>query len=786
MTLRFRNRTGNRKSRITRHPLQIESLESRQLLAVVTSLANSGAGTLREALAGSDPVITFSVSGTIDTQTQLLISRSVTVDATGQNITLNNVTAGQRVINIFNMSTVTLRNITITGGDIPDTGVTTGGAIRALNGTLTVDNCTIDGNIAREGGAIGLVGSATVNIINSTISNNTGRQAGGAIDVPANGTVNIDNSIIESNTAGLNSDQTFLAIGGGIRVFGTANITNNSILRNNMAATMTGSDLGYGGGLGVTEGGSVTIEDSEISGNMSERGGGVGARGAVVVIRNSLVSGNTSTGNGGGLRVMRIPGGDGDVTVENSVFRQNSGDGGGGIGLQPYTGSEVSAISLTVTGSTFDRNSSLFDGGAIENFGADLNIENSTFSGNSSDNDGGGIWSSFSDTFTGAVSVRFSTLTGNHALSNAGGIYSGAGPFDLHNNVISDNTVNGSYPDVFDYDSMISSAASYNVVSSAGGHSISNGTMGNLVGTPAVLGPLTDNGGPTPTHLLMAGPGVDGADPAATLGADQRGFIRPGANASRDMGAVETDGTAPTATLDFNNDTLYDCADMDLLEAAIDGGVFNATFDVNGDSTLSSADVFAWLMDAGEARFGTGRFFKNGDANLDGVVDGQDFITWNGNKFTSANRWCLGDFNQDDVVDGQDFIIWNANKFTSSDASRPGVNPLAGTTRLQSAQNSAGRLGSPRQVELAAASRQVETSRVPQAAPMALRVSSAGELGSVREVAQLSIVETTRHQTVNLSSTFSAKGKDEVRSHRAAKQVSSVDQAFADLGVSLV
>ena len=58
---------------------------------------------------------------------------------------------------------------------------------------------------------------------------------------------------------------------------------------------------------------------------------------------------------------------------------------------------------------------------------------------------------------------------------------------------------------------------------------------------------------------------------------------------------------------------------------------------------------------------------KVADANLDGVVDGQDFILWNMGKFTSTLAWNGGDFNGDGVADGQDFILWNANKFTASD-----------------------------------------------------------------------------------------------------------------------
>ena len=53
-----------------------------------------------------------------------------------------------------------------------------------------------------------------------------------------------------------------------------------------------------------------------------------------------------------------------------------------------------------------------------------------------------------------------------------------------------------------------------------------------------------------------------------------------------------------------------------------------------------------------------------GDANGDGVVDGEDFIIWNENKFTAGTDWLTGDFNGDGVTDGQDFILWNDNKFT--------------------------------------------------------------------------------------------------------------------------
>lgn len=59
--------------------------------------------------------------------------------------------------------------------------------------------------------------------------------------------------------------------------------------------------------------------------------------------------------------------------------------------------------------------------------------------------------------------------------------------------------------------------------------------------------------------------------------------------------------------------------------------------------------------------------YKLGDANLDGFVNGADFLAWNAAKFTSDLRWSAGNFNGDATIDGADFLEWNANKFTASD-----------------------------------------------------------------------------------------------------------------------
>lgn len=131
--------------------------------------------------------------------------------------------------------------------------------------------------------------------------------------------------------------------------------------------------------------------------------------------------------------------------------------------------------------------------------------------------------------------------------------------------------------------------------------------------------------------------------------------------------------TTSSLNCDFDGNTICDLVDLNSLlsEGPVAPGVtvtagVNDQFDLNADSVIDNADVDIWLADAGAAN-GLASAYKRGDGNLDGVVDGQDFILWNGSKFTSSLRWDDGEFTGDGVVDGQDFITWNANKFTSSD-----------------------------------------------------------------------------------------------------------------------
>lgn len=110
---------------------------------------------------------------------------------------------------------------------------------------------------------------------------------------------------------------------------------------------------------------------------------------------------------------------------------------------------------------------------------------------------------------------------------------------------------------------------------------------------------------------------------------------------------------------DLDGDGALDVDDLDALQTAIQAGTDQLRYDYSGEAQLNAVDFETWLFDI----YGT----IPGDANLDRVVDGADFLIWNENKFQSNDLWSQGDFNFDGTVDGADFLVWNDFKFTSLD-----------------------------------------------------------------------------------------------------------------------
>ena len=120
---------------------------------------------------------------------------------------------------------------------------------------------------------------------------------------------------------------------------------------------------------------------------------------------------------------------------------------------------------------------------------------------------------------------------------------------------------------------------------------------------------------------------------------------------------------------DFDDNGAYELPDVDSLVAAIASGANATEFDLTLDGLVNVDDLDLWRAVAGAALNESGGPVLEGDANLDGIVDGLDFVAWNTSKFTSNAAWSAGDFTADGLVDGRDFIVWNQNKFQAADAS---------------------------------------------------------------------------------------------------------------------
>ena len=186
-----------------------------------------------------------------------------------------------RVLDIQGSFTVTINNLTIKNG-FASGFLSLGGGLNIRGATVVLNNCVITGNStavesgARDGGGgIAVVGSystpgglatlASLSLVNSTVSGNSGLNGGGILCVLCS--LTITGSTIAGNTASGRD-------GGGIDMVGNA-----SALSMNGGALVSNSVTGassQGGGLSVPFGTSVsTLDRSRIVANAATTGGAV-------------------------------------------------------------------------------------------------------------------------------------------------------------------------------------------------------------------------------------------------------------------------------------------------------------------------------------------------------------------------------------------------------------------------------------------------------------------------------------------------------------------------------
>ena len=217
------------------------------------------------------------------------------------------------------------------------------------------------------------------------------------------------------------------------------------------------------------------------------------------------------------------------LTIRNGA----AGGSGGGI-------ADAGTV-LTIRNSTFEGNHAEGEGGAIyaTDNGAAITLENVTLSANRA-NESGGAFSSEG----GMHTIRNSTITGNVADDDAaggatqgGGIFANVGGTTIRDTIVAGNTDRTPTPMSGDCTGQGLGSLGNNLVGDPQGCDFFGPhPSSDLLGADPKLGTLADNGGPTPTHALLAGSEALGKASGTAPPADQRGAPRAGAG---DIGAYE-------------------------------------------------------------------------------------------------------------------------------------------------------------------------------------------------------------------------------------------------------
>ncbi len=311
---------------------------------------NDGVTTLREAInqANAD-----------DSQDLIVFDRSLF--SSQQTITLS----GTELDITHNLDIIAPRD-PLTGGDLVTVSGNNASRVFEIEtgATVSIDGLIItDGSARRDDGG-GIKNSGTLNVSNSTISNNSASYY----------------SYVNANGGN----------GGGIYNSGTMTVSASTISGNNAES------FPYNYGAGIYNSGTMTVSTSTISGNkgrgvagFSDGGGIYNSNSGILTVSTSTINSNLANGarggSGGGIS------NDGNLVVSNSTISDNSGN--------RYGNNIHNSGNLTLLFSTLTLSSAAYGGGVFND--GSVNVRNTIIDdvvSNSSFFDNG----TFIGTFVGA------------------------------------------------------------------------------------------------------------------------------------------------------------------------------------------------------------------------------------------------------------------------------------------------------------------------------------------------------------------------------------------------
>jgi len=277
-------------------------------------------------------------------------------------------------VNVAGVATAPFNTFTMNGGTVSDNtaNINGGGVSLGSNSTFTMQNGFIENNTANGanvnlgGGGVFMEGAgAQFHIHGGAIRGNNALRGGGVRII--NGTFTMHDGEISGNLARFvsGSPSNGGGFGGGVMATnpGASFIMHQGEIINNTAEGASGQS-GGGGGVFINSQASFTMHNGVISGNQATRGRGGGlfmeAVDTQFTMHNGAVIGNIAYLDGGGVSVAN-----GIVTMSDGAISNNTATRDGG-GMWLGTGTVTTGARLNMTGGTISGNAAVEgDGGGI-------------------------------------------------------------------------------------------------------------------------------------------------------------------------------------------------------------------------------------------------------------------------------------------------------------------------------------------------------------------------------------------------------------------------------------
>jgi hypothetical protein len=443
--------------------------------------------------------------------TEFPITNSVNIIGPGQSSLIIDAQQLSRIFDLSNSSTqVSISGMTLTNGLANNGNSGPGGSGGGIYNTasLSLQNVKMSNNRAPTG----FIGTDTVTY------------GGGALySLQAN--VTVQNCAFVTNSSNNN--------GGGVMTSGgTMNVTGSAFSGN--------STFFNGAAIAGNDGASLTISNTTADNSINTRYFNTSPRASKLVITNSQLGpvnafGNTTISNSttGELDAYET------VTVSNSTLGSVVTSSYINNGILNVNNSTLAQLNqqygnATITNSTFKSAGAGNYAVSVGQGHGTTFLENDSIAGYQTSS-GGTVYFPVGSNAT----VRNSTIARNQS-SQGGGIVVATGILNMDSTIVADNTATVTANDLSGY-----VTGQNNLIGDPTGAFLLSAN--NLTGVDPLLGPLTDNGGPTWTMALLPGsPAIDTGSNLDNLLFDQRGFPRVSGPAA-DIGAYEFQVPEPGA-----------------------------------------------------------------------------------------------------------------------------------------------------------------------------------------------------------------------------------------------